>query len=182
MSEDAELLKDYVRRGNANALSALIVRHSPWMSALLRGMLPDADVEDVLQDTWLKVIRSAHNFRGDGIKSYLGTVVRSVAIDRLRQCDKTVNLDAEEDDTAQQELIDKAPLPDEKFESAATKEDVLRAVRELPDGPRQVLLLRIEAEMPFREIAEALHVPLGTALTWMRTATLYLKAKLGGNP
>jgi len=182
MSEDAELLKDYARRGNANALSALIVRHSPWMSALLRGMLPDADVEDALQDTWLKVIKSARNFRGDGIKSYLGTAVRSVAIDRLRQRGKTVSLDAEEDDTAQQELIDGAPLPNEKFESNATKEDVLCAVRELPDGPRQVLLLRIEAEMPFREIAEELHVPLGTALTWMRAATLHLKAKLGGNP
>jgi len=181
MSEDAELLKDYVRRGNANALSALIVRHSPWMSALLRGMLPDADVEDSLQDAWLKVIRSAHNFRGDGIKSYLGTVARSVAIDRLRKCGKMISLDAEECDTAQQEPIDDAPLPNEKFESAATKEDVLRAVRELPDGPRQVLLLRIEAEMPFREIAEELHIPLGTALTWMRTATLYLRGKLGGN-
>jgi len=181
MSEDAELLKDYAHRGNANALSALIVRHSPWMAALLRGMLPDADVEDALQDTWLKVIKSAHNFRGDGLKSYLGTAARSVTIDRLRKSGKTVSLDTDETDLVQQELIDGAPLPNEKFESNATKEEVLRTVRELPDGPRQVLLLRIEAEMPFREIADELRVPLGTALTWMRTATLHLREKLGGN-
>jgi len=183
MSEDAELLKDYARRGDAKALSALVVRHSPWMAAVLRGILPDADVEDALQDAWLKVIRSAHNFRGEGLKSYLGAIVRSVAVDRLRKGGKTVSLDAEEtdDDSPHEEPVDGQPLPDERFESAATKEDVLRAVRALPDGPRQVLLLRLEAEMPFREIAAELHVPLGTALTWMRTATLHLKKTLGGN-
>jgi len=182
MSEDAELLKDYARRGNAQALSALIVRHSPWMSALLRGMLPDAEVEDALQDAWLKVIKSARHFRGEGLKSYLGAVARSAAIDRLRRRGKTVSLDAEEpdDDAPHDEPVDEGPLPNERFESSATRDDVYRAVRALPEGPRQVLLLRIEAEMPFREIAEELHVPLGTALTWMRTATLYLKKELGG--
>jgi len=184
MSEDAELLRNFARRGDAQALSALVVRHSPWMSAMLRGMLPDAEVEDALQNAWLKVIRSAENFRGEGLKSYLGSVVRSVAIDCLRQGGRTVSLDAEEESgtSPAEELVDAAPLPSERFESSATKEDVLRAVRQLPEGPRQVLLLRIESEMPFREIAEELNIPLGTALTWMRTATLYLKESLGGNP
>ena len=54
------------------------------------------------------------------------------------------------------------------------------AVRTLPEGPRQVLLMRIEGELSFKEIASELDVPLGTALTWMRTATLKLKEMLGG--
>ena len=53
-------------------------------------------------------------------------------------------------------------------------------MRALPEGPRQVLLMRIEGDLPFREIAEELGVPLGTALTWMRTATLRLREMLGG--
>jgi len=184
MSEDAEILKDYARRGDPKALSALVVRHSPWMSAMLRGMLTDAEVEDALQDAWLKVIKSAHGFRGEGLKSYLGSVARSVAIDRLRKGGRTASLDAEAPDgePSATEIPDDAPPPNERFESAATKEDVYRAVRNLPEGPRQVLLLRIEAEMPFKEIAEELGVPLGTALTWMRTATLRLKDELGENP
>lgn len=180
MSEDAELLKVYARRGDAKALSALIVRHSPWMSALLRGMLPDADVEDALQDAWLKVIKSARNFRGEGLKSYLGAVARSVAIDRLRKSGRAVSLDADESGQGE-EMVDGNPLPNERFESAATREDVYRAVRELAEGPRQVLLLRIEAEMSFKEIARELGIPLGTALTWMRTATIHLREKLGGD-
>jgi len=183
MSEDAELLTDYARRGDVKALSSLVVRHSPWMAALLRGMLPDADVDDALQDAWLKVIRSAHHFRGEGLKAYLGAISRSVAIDRLRQGGKTISLDAAagEGDAPREESVDSQPLPNERFELSATKDDVIRAVRDLPDGPRQVLLLRLEAEMSFREIAGELHVPLGTALTWMRTATLHLRKKLGGN-
>lgn len=176
MSEDAELLTDYARRGDAHALSTLIVRHSPWMLALLRGMLPDSDVEDALQDVWLKVIRSARNFRGEGVKSYLARVARSVAIDRLRVSGRFVSLDAEDEKV---EYVDDAPLPSERFESSATKADILAAIRSLAEGPRQVLLLRIESEMPFREIADTLHVPLGTALTWMRTATQHLKETLG---
>ena len=71
------------------------------------------------------------------------------------------------------------PTPGEAFESKATSEDVRRAVRALPEGPRQVLLLRIEGDLAFREIAAELGVPLGTALTWMRTATQKLREMLG---
>lgn len=182
MSDDAELLLAYVRRGDTRSLSALIVRHSRWMSVILRAMLPAGEVEDALQDVWLKVIRSAHGFRGNGLKAYLGAATRSVAIDRLRKGGRIVSLDAAEDEDGEscQELVDENPTPDVLFESSATKEDVYRVIGGLPEGPRQVLLLRIEAEMTFREIADELRIPLGTALTWMRTATLRLKKALGG--
>ena len=183
MSADAELLTAYARRGDVQSLSALVVRHSPWMSAMLRAMLPSGEVEDALQDIWLKVIRSAHGFRGNGLKSYLGSITRSVAVDRLRKCGRTVSLDAgdEADDDSRQMPVDESPTPDVRFESSATKEEIHRVIGTLAEGPRQVLLLRIEAEMSFREIADELHVPLGTALTWMRTATLRLKEALGGD-
>ena len=43
-----------------------------------------------------------------------------------------------------------------------------------------MLLLRIEGDMSFKEIAEEMSIPLGTALTWMRTATRKLRDLLGG--
>lgn len=149
---------------------------------MLRAMLPSGEVEDALQDVWLKVIRSARSFRGTGLKSYLGSVTRSVAIDRLRKGGRTVSLDAgkEADVDSRQMSVDESPTPDVRFESSATKEEVYRVISMLAEGPRQVLLLRIEAEMSFREIADELQIPLGTALTWMRTATLRLKEALGG--
>ena len=76
--------------------------------------------------------------------------------------------------------MDASPGPGARVERAATHEDVLSAVRSLPDGPREVVLMRIEGELTFREIADELGIPLGTALTWMRYATVRLKKAMGG--
>ena len=182
MEEDSELLFAYSRRGDVESLSALVRRHSVWMQTLLRGLLPTAaDAEDAFQETWIRVVKSAGKYRGGKVKSYLAVVARSAAIDRLRQMGRLVSLDAEdaEGTSAAERLPDAAPSPSERLESKATAEDVREAVRALPEGPRQVLLMRIEGELSFKEIASELRVPLGTALTWMRTATLKLKEMLG---
>ena len=155
MEEDVQLLFAYARRGDVQSLAALVRRHATWMQALLRGMLPvAADVDDVFQETWMRVIRAAPRYRGGMVKPYLATVARSAAIDHLRRTRAVVSLD------------------DEEGEGAAA------AVGSLPEGPRQVLLMRVEGGLSFREIAAELAIPLGTALTWMRSATLKLRRML----
>lgn len=192
MREDGELLFAYAREGDVKALSELVVRHGVWMRAFLRSLLPgEADADDAFQDAWMKVIRSAPSYRGGKVKSFLVAVARSAAIDRLRRGGRTVSLDAgcgtpaaagvETGGALADEIVDEgSPDPGERFESGATAAEVRRAVRSLAWGPRQVLLMRIEGELAFKEIAAQLDVPLGTALTWMRTATLKLKEMLGG--
>ena len=185
MQEDSELLLAYARRGDVESLSALVRRSTPWMTALLRGFLSSAaDVEDAFQEAWVRVIKSAARYRGGSVRAYLASAARSAALDRLRRAGRTVSLDAPEDspeaEALPDELPDAGPTPGERFESKATAEDVRRALTALPEGPRQVLLMRIEGELSFKEIASELGVPLGTALTWMRTATMRLKKMLGG--
>lgn len=182
MGEDGELLLAYSRRGDVESLAALVRRHSVWMQAFLSGMLPSGCVEDAFQETWLKVIRSAASYRGGKVRPYLVSVARSVAVDRLRRERSTVSLDAGEGEGASlaAEAAADGPSPGDAFELKAASEDIRRAVRALPEGPRQVLLMRIEGELSFKEIASVLGVPLGTALTWMRTATVRLKKMLGG--
>lgn len=180
MAEDSDLLLAYSRRGDVSSLSALVRRHAVWMQALLRSLLPTAaDAEDAFQESWARVIRSAGGYRGGSVRAYLAAVARSAAIDRRRRMGKTFSLDAD-GESERREIPDPSPSPGERFESKATSEDVRRAVWALPEGPRQVLLLRVEGELSFREIALELGVPLGTALTWMRTATLKLRELLGG--
>ena len=183
MEEDSQLLLDYARRGDVQSLAALVRRHATWMQALLRGMLPvAADVDDVFQETWMRVIRAASRYRGGLVKPYLATVARSAAIDHMRRTRATVSLDDEEGEGADVAATVAAEglAADEAFESRATADDVRRAVKTLPEGPRQVLLMRIEGGLSFREIADELAVPIGTALTWMRSATLKLRKMLGG--
>ena len=104
-------------------------------------------------------------------------------IDRFRRSGRpTCSLDAVDENGASlaETLVDGAPWPSAATELRGTAADVRRAVRALPEGPRTVLLLRIEGELSFREIAGELNIPLGTALTWMHAATVRLRKLLGG--
>lgn len=182
MEEDEKLLLEYARCGDVKSLAALIRRHSTWMQALLRGMLHSVtDADDAFQECWMKVIRAAGSYRGGKVKSYLAAVARSAAIDHMRRERGFVSIDAEEGEgrTAAASAAAEAPTPGEMLERKATSEDVRRAVRALPEGMRQVLLMRIEGDLPFREIADALDIPIGTALTWMRNATIKIRSMLG---
>jgi RNA polymerase sigma-70 factor (ECF subfamily) len=52
--------------GDDTALRELFSRHAPWLAARLRGVLPAAEVEDVLQETFLAVWRGARGYRPEG--------------------------------------------------------------------------------------------------------------------
>lgn len=181
MGEDERLLLDYSRRGEASSLTALVERNSIWMTAFLRGMLrSDSDADDVLQQAWLRVIKSRRSYRGGSARAYLAKTVRTAALDFLRKKSRYV-LAADDGDAILGAEVADSTTPADVFESNATAADVREAVLNiLSDSERQIVLLRVEGELSFREIAEDLDLPLGTVLTRMRTATSKLKKKLGG--
>jgi len=63
--DDDELIAA-VAGGDDTALRELFARHAPWLAARLRGVLPAAEVEDVLQETFLAVWRGARDYRPEG--------------------------------------------------------------------------------------------------------------------
>ena len=157
MTDDARLLLDYAKRGDVKSLSSLVVRHSKWLAAYLRGSTSsEADAEDAVQEVWVRVIRSCGSYRGGSVRAYLARIARSVAIDRFRRGRPMVSVDATDGEGAvlAETLADGAPAPNAAFESRATSEDVRRAVRALPENQREVLLMRIEAELSFKEIGK----------------------------
>ena len=60
--DDDELIAA-VAGGDDAGLRELFSRHAPWLAARLRGVLPAAEVEDVLQETFLAVWRGAGGYR-----------------------------------------------------------------------------------------------------------------------
>lgn len=163
------------------SIPALVAEHGKWLMAFLRGLAGE-DAEDAFQETWMRVIRFCGSYRGGSVRGYLARVARSVVTDRFRRVGPpTLCLDSVvgDDDSPSADLVDGALPPGESFELRATAEDVRRAVRGLPGRLRDVVLLRIEGELKFQEIADELGVPLGTVLTWMRSATARLKKTLG---
>lgn len=165
------------------SLSALVAEHGTWLMAFLRGLAGNTpDAEDAFQETWMRLIRSRVDVKGEGVKAYLVKTARSVMIDRLRRWHPTESLDAVDDEgvPAVSEPVDSAPGPAVCYESRATAADVRNALATLPFAWRQVVLMRIEGEMDFKTIAGELGVPIGTVLAWMHRATCELKRKLGG--
>lgn len=152
----------------------LISEHGVWLSAFLRGLTrSEADAEDAYQDIWLRLVKRGGIPEGASPRAYLAKTARSVVIDRYRRKGpKTEELSPE--------IVDESEGPDRKFERSSTRAEIRAAIRALPEKLKTVVLMRIEAELTFEEIAVTLEIPLGTALTRMRTATTILKRKLGG--
>ena len=170
--------------GSTKEYSALVATHAVWLSAFLRGLVRrEADAEDAFQDVWMRVFKRGGIPEGASPRAYLAQTARSVVIDRHRREGlEDLVLDAPDETGVSpvETLVDAAPLPSVQLADSATREALRSAIRALPAGPRSVVVMRIEAELTFQEIAEELGVPLGTVLTWMRRAMARLKRVLGG--
>lgn len=161
---------------------ALVREHGVWLSGFLRGLVrSEADAEDAYQEVWRRVLKAGGVREGASPRALLAKTARSVVIDRYRRDRRyDLSIDAESGGALDETLVDPAPTPAECSERASTRAAIRAEIRALPSGPRQVVLLRIEAELTFREIADELGVPLGTVLTWMHKATETLRNRLGG--
>jgi RNA polymerase sigma-70 factor (ECF subfamily) len=83
---DDDALIAAVADGDDIALRELFARHAPWLAARLRAVLPAADVEDVLQETFLAVWRGAYGFRLEGSAGgWLWGIARRQAAGWLRR-------------------------------------------------------------------------------------------------
>ena len=163
------------------SIPELVAAHGKWLMAFLRGLAGE-EAEDAFQEIWMRLLRSRVSLREDTARAYLVRTARSVVIDRFRRRRPEESLDVidERGESAADAVIDPAPTPERRFESDATAAEVRAAVASLPLNWRQVVLMRIEGEMEFREIASELGVPLGTVLSWMHRATDELKRRIGG--
>jgi RNA polymerase sigma-70 factor (ECF subfamily) len=82
--DDNELIAA-VTGGDDLALRELFSRHASWLAARLRAVMPAADVEDVLQETFLGVWRGAASYRGESAGGWLWGIARRQAALWLRR-------------------------------------------------------------------------------------------------
>src|SRR6185312_13052610 len=71
--------------GDDGALRELFSRHAPWIAGRLRAVLPAADVEDVLQETFVGAWRGAGSYRAEGAGAWLWGIARRQAALWLRR-------------------------------------------------------------------------------------------------
>ena len=176
---DDELMGAYLA-GESRAMEALYLRHKAAVYSWFAGMFSAADADDLYQDAWLRVVRSASSFTGAGFKPWLWRIVRNLAISAMRKKRPELSLDEPSDDDGGMSVLEgvedeNAPLPYVPVETVEGRARLRAAVAKLSARQRDVVLLRVGAEMSFAEIAETLGAPMGTVLVSMHRAVASLK-------
>lgn len=166
--------------GDAGAFATLARRHrGPVYSFILRSVGQRQKAEDLLQETWLKVVRSSAEWVPQArFTTWVYTIARNLCVDAARKesLRHTESLDAPMGDdpqapTRMERLADaERPAPDRLAHSAQLRPAIEKALRNLPSEQREVFLLREFHGLGFKEIAEMTEVNENTVKSRMRYA------------
>jgi RNA polymerase sigma-70 factor, ECF subfamily len=164
-----EVLVTRVARGDARALETLCRRWERPLYAFLGRQTGGRDVDDLFQDTWLRVVRSAHRF--DPARRF-STWLFQIAVNRCRDWRRRPPPDP----------VDPADHAGAAA-SASTSDarlDVERLLAALPEGQRSAVILRYWHDCDEEEVARILRVPRGTVKSRLHHAMRRLIALARG--
>jgi RNA polymerase sigma-70 factor (ECF subfamily) len=180
---DLQLL-ERTRSGDPSAFGVLIERYSSDLFRVIRRMAGDSsEAEAIVQESFLRVwriLRSPFQQAQDWKRPffpYLVTIAMNLARDRWRK-DRFLDFSSLED--IQEALLSREPDPEIVVEKDETLEALAEAVAKLPPAYRAVIALRYEAGLSYKEIAEALELPINTIRTQLRRAKDRLREALTG--
>ena len=172
MESDEELMRG-VARGEEAALSLLIERHAAPLHAYLARLCGDAsEAEDLLQESWMRVVRGATSFDPTRrFRSWAYGIATNVARDRYRRARARGGVHL--------------PLPATMASASGEARSLARLdlrgrLAELPERLRQTLVLRYYEGMDEPEIAETLGIARGTVKSRLHAAVSALRGSFGG--
>lgn len=156
-----------LKAGSPEAYDRLVTEYGDRLRRFAARMAGPEVAEDVVQEVFLRVYRSIRTFDPSGsLGAWIFTIANNLCVDYLRKR------------PAEQRARTPQPDPSNLAEGRETRATLRRAVAQLPEPQKRVFLLREEAGLTFREIADLLGCPLGTALGRMHTALASLRKAL----
>jgi RNA polymerase sigma-70 factor (ECF subfamily) len=168
--------------GDGEAFGEIVRRWERRIFALTYGMLGrEEDARDATQETFLAAFRNLRGFRGEAqVSSWLHRIAVNQCITRQRRA-KVRKEAALEDEQEKNAASFSAPIEFSPRHVVEGREHVLavrRAVSSLPVELRQVVVMKEFEELTFREIADALDLPLSTVKSRLYTALKQLEMRL----
>jgi len=169
---DAEIVR-LVRDGETAAFAELVRRTRRPAYRLARRITRNhEDADDVVQESYAKAYRALHRYDPSrAFGPWLLTIVARTALSQLRR--GVLRAAAPLDEPAGEEgvaLGERLANPAENPDARHRLIDVERAFARLSDEHRAILALRVEGDLPYAEIAEALEVPAGTVMSRLARA------------
>jgi len=182
-----ERLLRRARRRDPQALHKLVDMYSARLFGLLYRLTGSRETaEDLLQETFLRVVRMIPEYRHGGrFEAWLFRIAANLARDharRQKRRGRPVALDGPggAGGPGRSDLADTGqPDPVGELLKKEAEQRVSAVLQGLAEAEREIILLRHFSELSFREIAELLDIPLGTALARAHRALKRLKAALG---
>jgi RNA polymerase sigma-70 factor (ECF subfamily) len=168
-----ETLAVLASRGDQDAVSALVRRHSPRLYGFLQRYHPDRDDrDDLLQETWIRVFTNLDRFDPEKrFSTWLFQIALNLCRDLARR-DRVRSGYRRETQEIQQGFTDA------KTEDRVDAMKAMQAIETLPIEQKEVLLLRYYHEVPEAEAAEILGCPRGTVKSRLHQAVRAVRSKL----
>jgi RNA polymerase sigma-70 factor, ECF subfamily len=185
---DEALMAAY-QKGDLAAFAALVARHEKPLWNFVRRFVADrAAAEDLLQEVFLRMVKSAKEWQPTAkLSTWLYTIARNLCTDHARRGTfrKAVSLDGsrrEDSDGVGVPLGDRLASPQGGAEVDLVNREIAAriegALAQLPVEQREVFLMREVMDLPFAEIATAVGASLPTVKSRMRYALERLRAAL----
>ena len=179
---DLELVR-LAQANDVRAFEALVVKYQRRVARhVARYLKSAADVEDAVQETFIRAYRGLAAFRGDSaFYSWLYRIAANVAIRHLERQPQHILLG----DEAPEERVDAfepgvsdSEQPERTLIAAQIADTVQRALAKLqPDLAEALLLYEVESK-PYAEIATMLGIPIGTVRTRIFRAREFIARRL----
>ena len=177
---DAALL-DAARAGDRAALERLIEQHQARIYRFGLKMCRDPEVaKDVVQETLIAMARGVRDFRGgSSLSTWLYTIARSYCI-KARRTSKFAPRDVGSLDAAPEAIAvaDPGPRSDEQLGARRVEQVLERAIAELDDKYREVLVLRDIEGLTAPEVAAVLGVSVDAVKSRLHRARLDVRARV----
>jgi RNA polymerase sigma-70 factor (ECF subfamily) len=176
-----DVLVEKVRAGDLGSFELLMRRHNQRLFRAIRSILRDGDaVEDAMQDAYLSAFRRLHQFEG---RAQFGTWLLRIGINQALACRRQPVRELPLDDLSEQESStmdeDGSVRTPEQQASRRELEAILEAaIDRLPDGYREVFVLRMVETLDGTETAGALGLSEATVRQRLHRAREMIQSDL----
>lgn len=172
-STDLDLIARW-KAGDERAATALVGRHAPALARFAVSLGERSDVEEVVQDTFVRAFGSIDSFRADSsLRTWLFTIERRLILDRRRADRRRHEVATLDDANAATEFDALDGMVAEEAQARVTK-----AVERLSRLQREVFLLRVNEGLSYKEIAEIVGSTEGAARVHYHNAVRAVKELL----
>lgn len=173
-------LLEKVAQGDQSSVAACLDQYGNLVWSLARRFLgKSADAEDAVQEIFIEIWSNADRFdatKGSEV-TFIATIARRRLIDRLRKNTRTPGSELYDEEIASQN-----PETSSGILENAEVQNVVRVLGDMPQEHREILAMSIYEGYSHSEIAEILHIPLGTVKTRVRRGLMHVREQLQLDP